>query len=232
MPIDSPVSTRRTTAVVALAIVAMLGLASCSSTGTTASAVVTEVPTTPATTTTTTVAPTTTEATTTTAAPTTSTSTTTTLFPPPADQPEEPIWPPADPYGPEPVVELGFIEIPEIGLVSPLYQGIRLTTLDRGPGHWPGTALPGADGNTVVSAHRTSHGRQFRHLDRLEPGDEILFHTYDGVHVYQVTRTEIVGPDALWIVDQTDEATATLFACHPPGSTRERIVVFADLVTD
>ena len=36
---------------------------------------------------------------------------------------------------------------------------------------------------------------------------------------------EIVTPDAIHIVDQTPEHTATLFACHPPGSTRERIVV-------
>ena len=51
----------------------------------------------------------------------------------------------------------------------------------------------------------------------------------DGRHVYHVTRTEILGPEAMWIVDQTPERTATLFACHPPGSTRERIVVFADI---
>ena len=40
-----------------------------------------------------------------------------------------------------------------------------------------------------------------------------------------MVSSEIVKPDALWVVDQTPEATATLFACHPPGSVRERIVV-------
>ena len=40
-----------------------------------------------------------------------------------------------------------------------------------------------------------------------------------------MTGTEIVGPDALWIIDPSDTPTATLFACHPPGSTRQRIVV-------
>ncbi|MEY3493869.1 MAG: hypothetical protein RL413_1287, partial [Actinomycetota bacterium] len=48
------------------------------------------------------------------------------------------------------------------------------------------------------------------------------------VFVYRVTRTEVVTPEAMWIVDQTPAATATLFACHPPGSTKERIVVFAE----
>ena len=56
-----------------------------------------------------------------------------------------------------------------------------------------------------------------------------FYGTDAGRFVYKVTRTEIVKPDAVWIVDQTPTATATLFACHPPGSPPERILVFADL---
>jgi sortase A len=85
-------------------------------------------------------------------------------------------------------------------------------------------------GNSVISGHRTSHGGVFRHLDKLQAGDEILIHAYDGTHVYRVTETEIVPPTAIWIIDPTPTATITLFACHPPGSVRERIVVRADLV--
>jgi sortase A len=110
-----------------------------------------------------------------------------------------------------------------------MYEGITLKTLDRGPGHWPGTAGAGHVGNAVIAGHRTSHNKDFRKIDELEPGDEIILSTDEGRFVYHVTRTEIVKPDAIWIVDQTPTATATLFACHPPGSTRERIVVFADL---
>jgi sortase A len=40
-----------------------------------------------------------------------------------------------------------------------------------------------------------------------------------------VTSTEIVPPTDVAIIDQTPAKTATLFACHPPGSTSERIVV-------
>jgi len=50
--------------------------------------------------------------------------------------------------------------------------------------------------------------------------------------VYAVREVEIVEPDAIWIVDPTDTPTVTLFACHPPGSTTQRIVVYGDLVTD
>jgi len=186
-----------------------------------------------ATTTTTTLAPTTTTttatttATTSTTTSTTTTSTTTTL----PRQSTRPIAPPEDPRSAEDNPQLGRIAIPSVGVDAELHDGIRLTTLDRGPGHWPGTAMPGQIGNVVVAGHRTSHGAEFRHLDALAPGDEVIFTTDTGVHTYLVTGTQVVTPDALWITDPTDTPTATLFACHPLGSTAQRIVVSLALAT-
>src|SRR5690606_35854901 len=65
--------------------------------------------------------------------------------------------------------------IPKIDVDSPFIEGIRLSTLDNGPGHWPGTAMTGELGNVVVAGHRTSHNADFRRLDELEPGDEVIF---------------------------------------------------------
>ena len=129
------------------------------------------------------------------------------------------------------MIELGTIEIPKIDVSMTMYEGIRRSTLDRGPGHWPGTAMPGQVGNVVVAGHRTSGHQVFRNIDVLVEGDEILFTETDGsVHRYRVTSWRIVVPTEVWIVDQTPTPTATLFACHPPGSVRERYVVFAELV--
>ncbi|MBI4885142.1 MAG: class E sortase [Actinobacteria bacterium] len=136
---------------------------------------------------------------------------------------------PPEPRAKEPKVGLGSIEIPKLSINKTLFEGVSLTTLDRGPGHWPGTALPGEIGNVVVGGHRTSHDRPFRYLDQLVPGDEVIFTIAAGRFVYHVTRTEIVTPDSMWIINQTEAYTATLFACHPVGSTRERIVVFLEL---
>ncbi|MGA0416290.1 MAG: sortase domain-bontaining protein, partial [Ilumatobacteraceae bacterium] len=60
------------------------------------------------------------------------------------------------------MIELGTIEIPKIDVSMTMYEGIRLSTLDRGPGHWPGTAMPGQVGNVVVAGHRTSGHQVFR----------------------------------------------------------------------
>jgi sortase A len=142
---------------------------------------------------------------------------------------QDPVAPPTDVHAQEPVIEVGSIAIPKLDVDMTMYEGIRLTTLDYGPGHWPGTAMPGQTGNVVVGGHRTSSHRVFRNVDQLVAGDEIIFRDGGAEHTYHVNRVEIVDPTAIWIVDPTETATATLFACHPPGSTTQRIVVFADL---
>jgi sortase A len=132
---------------------------------------------------------------------------------------------PADPRAPTPRVVHGTIALPTIGLEAPLHEGVTLTAIDRGPSHWPGTAMPGQTGNVVVAGHRVTHTAPFRDLDRLQVGDPLVFSLQDGSRwTYRLTATEIVGSDALWIVDQTPAPTATLFACHPKGSAAQRIV--------
>lgn len=166
--------------------------------------------------------------------PTSTTAAATTTAAPPVTAPPTtatlptPIMPPPE-YQVEPEVVVGRIAIPKLALDLDLYQGITLPTLDKGPGYWPGTALPGQPGNVVVAGHRVSSTRPFRYIERLEPGDDVTF-TVDGVaHRYVVTGHEIVTPDAIRIIEQTPAKTATLFACHPPGSTQYRWVVHLEL---
>jgi sortase A len=169
----------------------------------------------------TTPAPTTTVAPTTTAATTIATTTTQLTLPQPAPAP--------DPNLQEAPFQLGRIQIPKIGLDQGLWEGVSLSSLDRGPGHWPGTAMPGQLGNVVVGGHRVSHDHPFRHIDQLVPGDQIIM-TMGGVqNVYDVTGSQVVTPNDVWVINQTPAHTATLFACHPPGSTKLRYVVFAKL---
>jgi LPXTG-site transpeptidase (sortase) family protein len=136
-----------------------------------------------------------------------------------------PVDPPKDPYAPEPEVVLGTIEIPRLGLDLPLNQGISLNSIDRGPSHWPGTALPGDPGNVVIAGHRVTATAPFRDIDQLEPGDAVVFTVGDRRSTYRVVGHEVVTPDAMRIVEQTPQPTATLFACHPPGSAKYRYVV-------
>lgn len=137
----------------------------------------------------------------------------------------EPVAPPP-PESSEPKVQLGTIELPTIRIKEAMFEGVTMPTLNRGPGHWPGTAMPGKKGNVVVAGHRVSHSHPFRDLDKLKPGDPVVFTVGGGRYVYLVDRISIVTPYDLYILDQTPDKTATLFACHPKGSTKQRIVAF------
>ena len=142
----------------------------------------------------------------------------------------QPLDSPADPNAKVPVVQIGSIEIPKLSMIQNLYEGVELTVLNVGPGHWPGTAEPGGYGNTVIAGHRVTHSKPFRNVDQLVVGDDIFVSHNNKIFNYKVSGTEIVYPKDIWIVDQTPGFRLTLFACHPPGSASQRIVIYADLV--
>jgi hypothetical protein len=52
-----------------------------------------------------------------------------------------------------------------------------------------------------------------------------------GTFTYAFTHREIVSEGGTEILLQTARPTATLFACHPPGSSTHRIVARFDLVS-
>ena len=125
------------------------------------------------------------------------------------------------------------VRIPRIGIDVRLLYGIHDEVLERGLGLWPGTALPGKPGNSVIAGHRTSHGAPMRDIDKLRVGDRIYV-TVGGKRQstleYRITKRQIVRPDAIWITRPTKASTLTIFACHPPHSITYRYVIFAKLV--
>lgn len=156
----------------------------------------------------------------------------TTAPPVAVERPDKPVAVPRDAYAPEPIVKIGTLEIPKIGLATPIYHGITMRNIDLGPSHWPGTPMPGENGNTVFPGHRVTRTRPFRNIDQLVPGDLAIF-TVNGVRsTYVVTGSLIVKPTQMEILDQTPTPTATIFACHPPGSAKFRYVVKMALVQD
>ncbi|MEO7519413.1 MAG: class E sortase [Acidimicrobiales bacterium] len=138
---------------------------------------------------------------------------------------------PSDPYAAEAVVEIGSLEIARLGVRQRLMNGVTLRNIDFGPSHWPGTAMPGEAGNMVVAGHRVTHSRPFRNIDQLVAGDQIVVTANGQRATYQVASSFVVTPDRTDIANPTPTPTLTLFACHPPGSARQRFVVRADLIS-
>ncbi|GMQ94255.1 MAG: hypothetical protein BMS9Abin12_1741 [Acidimicrobiia bacterium] len=128
-------------------------------------------------------------------------------------------------------VTIGSLRIPAIGLNETIRSGVALSVIDKGVAQWSGTVRPGEDGNVVLAGHRTTKTRPFLNLDRLASGD--LIFVADGVGfevMYRVSDAFVVEPNDLWITYDSPNPTLTMFACHPKGSERYRIVITADLL--
>lgn len=133
---------------------------------------------------------------------------------------------------------VGIIEIPRIGLARVIVEGVSKADLKKGPGHYPGTPLPGQAGNSGIAGHRTTYGAPFNRIDELRPGDEVIVSTPQGRFVYKVIPAP--GSEEAWFaVPPTDGSVLadkgdnriTLTACHPKYSARQRIIVSAVLET-
>src|ERR1700736_6251756 len=109
---------------------------------------------------------------------------------------------PAYPYG----RALAPLRIPSAEIDVVVFGGADAAILEKGPGHVPGTALPGVDGppnNCVLTGHRDSH---FRHLGWLKPGHQIFLETPAGQMSYRIVRREIVKPDAVSVLAPSEKA--------------------------
>ena len=123
---------------------------------------------------------------------------------------------------------LGMLDVPRLKLSTPVVQGDDDATLSKAVGHLPDTPLPWHEGNSAVAAHRDT---LFRPLKDIAVGDEILFRTPTGDLRYRVTRTSIVNPDDVSVLDPGSRNLLTLITCYPfyyVGHAPKRFIVHAE----
>jgi sortase A len=121
-------------------------------------------------------------------------------------------------------------EAPAVKLSANVLEGSTDAVLDKAAGHIEGTALPGEAGNVGIAGHRDT---TFRAVRNLKVGDSILLRTKKGVFDYRIRSTQIVTPDAVWVLDPTDRPVLTLVTCYPfnfIGHAPKRYIVKANLV--
>jgi sortase A len=135
---------------------------------------------------------------------------------------------------------LGVLHIPALGQDWEwvIVEGVTDDDLAKGPGHFPGTALPGDVGNFAVAGHRSTHGEPVATLDQLEVGDSVVVETVDGWLTYQVMWERILSPSATEVLDpvaghpgeEAEQRTMTLVTCNPRWGSSERLVIGTQLV--
>ena len=116
-------------------------------------------------------------------------------------------WPWADTW---PVARL---RVPAHGVDLIVLTGVSGHTLAFGPGHAPGSAIPGARGTAIVTAHRDTH---FRFLQRVRHDDEILVET-PGVPRgrFRVRQMSVVDSRTAVIRTEVDSTSLVLMTCYP-----------------
>jgi sortase A len=124
---------------------------------------------------------------------------------------------------------MGRLTIPSIGVSFLVVQGTDGTSLEKGPGHYPSTALPGLGRTVAIAGHRTTFLAPFRHLDALRAGERIVLTMPYGRFVYAVQYRRVVSPTAWWVTRNTGYDRLVLSACDPLFSAAHRLVVFARL---
>lgn len=124
------------------------------------------------------------------------------------------------------------IFVPVVPDVDGSNKEIYFSFLQRGVAHMAGTPKPNEKGNVVIFGHSNfyendpgAYKQIFKHLDELEPQDEIIIHYKDIDYKYKIEKRELVNPTDTWVISAPYDLT--LITCWPPGTIEKRLIVFA-----
>jgi sortase A len=124
---------------------------------------------------------------------------------------------------------IGRIKIDRIGLSIVVVQGTDTSSLQKGPGHYRNTPIPGQPGTVAIAGHRTTYLAPFRDINQIEDGDEVRIEMPYAAFTYTVEKHEIVDPSDVGIIKPVGYDRLVLTACHPPYSAAQRFAIFAKL---
>ncbi len=124
---------------------------------------------------------------------------------------------------------MGYIDIPVIDCVLPIYHGTEESVLSIAVGHIDWTSLPvgGASTHCVVSGHRgLPSAKLFTDIDKLVVGDYFTLNILDEVLTYEVDQIRIVLPDETKeLLIEEGKDLCTLVTCTPYGVNSHRLLV-------
>lgn len=123
---------------------------------------------------------------------------------------------------------IGLLDIPRLDRRLPIIAGTSEDELERGVGHFEGTALPGEKDQIVLSGHRDT---VFTRLGELEKGDEFIVTMPYGAFTYVIYDFKIVDADDRTIIAPTKpNEVLTVTTCYPfgyVGNAPQRYIIYA-----
>ncbi len=132
-----------------------------------------------------------------------------------------------------------FVDEPVIYNVDPNNADIYNAALKQGIAHASGTSFPDNGNLGYYFAHssapefRSQYNAIFYLLGKLESGDSIFLWHHGKRYEYEVAWTLETTPENVsFLHDTYDKETIVLQTCWPAGTTRGRLLVFAQRVED
>jgi sortase A len=125
---------------------------------------------------------------------------------------------------------VGRIEIGRIGLKMVVVQGTDEGSLEKGPGHYVDSGLPGQGRLIYIAGHRTTYLAPFADINDIRIGDYVRLEVPYGTFTYRVVRHYVVPADDLAVLRNRGREILRLQACHPRFFATHRYIVDAKLV--
>ncbi len=133
-----------------------------------------------------------------------------------------------------PLPKKNWIIIPKMGVDTEILEGDVNTMLWKGVVRMAVGSTPDKGGNTIITAHRylyrPPNPKTFFLLDKLTKGDIITIYWQNKKYQYKVRESRVVEPDEISILHNTPNPQLTLFSCTPLFTSKQRLVVIADLI--
>lgn len=135
--------------------------------------------------------------------------------------------------------------IPKVGIntavipaVNPADPGKYLEALKKGVAHASTSYFPDEDGTVYLFSHSTNYdwfvsdlNAVFYLLKNLSEGDLVVVFYKGTQYTYKLREKRVVKPtETSYLIPQKGTKTLILQTCWPPGSTAERLLLFADFV--
>jgi sortase A len=122
---------------------------------------------------------------------------------------------------------IGRIEVPRMGLNIVVVNGTDESSLEKGPGRYLGSAMPGQGQLVYIAGHRTTFLAPFSNIDQLRKGDSITLEMPYATFVYRVTGHRIVPATDLAVLKSPGHELLELQACHPRFFATHRYIAYA-----
>jgi sortase A len=122
---------------------------------------------------------------------------------------------------------LGRLNVPRLGLSIIVVTGTNESSLEKGPGWYTGTKLPGEGQLIYIAGHRTTYLAPFAHIDALQRGDPVKLVLPYATFLYRVTGHVIVQANDVARLKSRGYEQVALQACHPRFFATHRYIVYA-----